>query len=75
MFDLMNVSFNIFIPNATGFLVMLIIALGMLAIAGTFEKQEPVASGDLDKVAMKRPLEFWEPVSMGTEIKEAGRVN
>ena len=61
MFDLMNVSFNIFIPNATGFLVMLIMALGMLAVAGTLEKQEPVESEELDMVAMKRPLEFWEP--------------
>lgn len=75
MFDLMNVSFNIFIPNATSFLVMLIMALGMLAVAGTLEKQEPIASDELDQVATKRPLEFWEPLSMGTEIKEAGRVN
>jgi len=75
MFDLMNVSFSIFIPNATGFLVMLIMALGMLAVAGTLEKQEPVASDELDMVVMKRPLEFWEPVSMGAEIKEAGRAN
>ncbi len=75
MFDLMNVSFSIFIPNATGFLVMLIMALGMLAVAGTLEKQEPVASDELDMVVMKRPLEFWEPVSMGAEIKEVGRAN
>lgn len=75
MFDLMNVSFNIFIPNATGFLVMLIMALGMLAVAGTLEKQEPIAPDELDMVATKRPLEFWEPLSMGVEIKEAGRAN
>jgi hypothetical protein len=75
MFDLMNVSFNIFIPNATGFLVMLIVALGMLAVAGTLEKQEPIAPDELDMVATKRPLEFWEPLSMGVEIKEAGRAN
>ena len=75
MFDLMNVSFSIFIPNATGFLVVLIMALGMLAVAGTLEKQEPVASDELDMVVMKRPLEFWEPVSMGAEIKEVGRAN
>ena len=75
MFDLMNVSFNIFVPNAISFLVMLIMALGMLAIAGTLEKQEPVASDELDMVATKRPLEFWEPISMDTEIKEAGRVS